>query len=490
MLQRARGQPHKTLQHVRGHASEVGAQRSLSTAFVEFALSTMGRPIPDAVLHAARRQVLDTLGVASVATTQPFAHRLRQVVTPTHASRAVALGVSQRCTAPDAAFVNGVLAHGLDFDDTFQPGIVHVGAIVIPTALAVSAVEGSSNDDTLTSIVLGYELATRLAIASPAAFHLRGFHPTPICGAFAAALTAALLMRLDQDQMVNALGLAGSLASGVQQFLEDGTEAKQIHAGWAALAGIRAATLAKAGFSGPAAIWEGRYGLYATHVGLEHFDRAALVDGLGTRWNVLRMSVKPYPCCHFLHAHIDAVRSLRRLHGLTADQVRRVRCLIHPAGLTLVAEPIAEKKRPSTPYGAKFSLPYTVAVALVHGNVDTLSFAEERLREEEVLAVAERTECRVDLQSHFPEYFDGGVELELFDGSVLTHREAVNRGSAERPLSDAELVQKFGGNLEAAGIRRERAKELAHGILAGGDVRGVAEDVNRGLLHGQAEQDV
>lgn len=459
-------------------AIDVADAPPLSSVVADFAVRLDPAQIPADVFEAARRHVLDSLGICAAASAQDFGQRFRELALPAPPDgSATALGLPLPCTAEDAALVNGVLVHGLDFDDTYQPGIVHIGAVVIPTALAVGQANGRSSAEVLAAVVLGYEVASRLAEASPGAFHRTGFHATPICGAFAAAIVAAKLMSLDAQTSRAALGIVGSFAAGIQEFLRDGSDTKRLHPGWAAMSGIRAARFAAIGFGGPQRVWEGHYGLFATHVGLEGFDGRVVVDGLGSRWNILGVSVKPYPCCHLLHAHVDAAKALRAT-GVDARRIRRIRAHIHEAGLHLLAEPEGEKRRPSSTYDAQFSLPFAIASAFVDDEVDLRSFETGRLADAERRRLCDVTECVVDGRSRYPRYFDGAVEVWLDDGSHVEHREDVNRGSPERPLRDDDLRAKFVRNLALAGVAGPEAEQLAGATLGDGDLTTVLVDLN------------
>lgn len=454
---------------------------SLSREVAEWAAALAYEDLPHEVVAAARRHVLDALGIALASTAQPYGKRLRDWGGPAVTGGATALGLPGAYPAEQAAMVNGVLVHGLDFDDTYQPGIVHIGAVVIPTALAVAEQEGRSTEELVTAVAVGYELHSRLGEASPGAFHRKGWHATPICGAFAAALVGARLMGHTVEETVAALGIVGSFASGIQEFLRDGTDTKRLHPGWAAQAGVQAARLARVGFEGPAAVWEGHYGLYATHLDEGDLVPEAITDGLGSRWNILGVSVKPYPCCHLMHAHIDAARHLRA-DGVEAGDVESVTAHIHAAGLHLLGEPVAVKQRPTTTYGAQFSLPFAVAVGFCDAEVDVRSFSAERLADPAVLDLAGRVECVVDPESAYPTHFDGALTVRLKDGRTVAFRESVNRGSPSRPLSDAELEAKFLANAALSGIPESAALEAEATIRKGDDLLGAVGWLNELLL--------
>lgn len=460
-------------------------ESSIAARLSEFVHATVGgggMAVPTELAHAVRRQVLDAVGIAAASTAAQAGQRLSQLSDPPRGV-ALVLGSEGMTTAREAAFRNGTLIHGLDFDDTYQAGIVHVGAVIIPTVLAVSQEFGSSDREVVAAIAAGYELHSRLGEAAAGKFHLQGFHATPVCGVLAAAAVASALRGLSVRQTVDAIGIAGSFSGGLQQFLDDGADTKRLHPGWAAQGGIAAAELAAAGFDGPTGVIEGRYGVYATHVGLSSLKSSILVDDLGSTWNVTRMAVKPYPCCHLLHACIDAARLLKAEHQFRSQDVVSIVASVSETGMKILTEPRAEKVRPTTSYSAQFSLPFAVAAALTDSDVTLESFSIDRIQDPELHRLAELVECRLDADSEYPKYFDGSVEIVLNDGRILRHREKINRGSVERPLTDRELVQKFVNNMAYGGANPKSAESLAGGLLFSN--RGVlrfAQEVNEHIV--------
>jgi 2-methylcitrate dehydratase PrpD len=370
-----------------------------------------------------------------------------------------------------AALANGALAHGLDFDDTHAASITHASAVVVPAVLALAERDGAPGRDVVRACIAGYEAIARLGMAAPGAFHARGWHATSVCGAFAAALAAGTLLGLAPRALTSALGLVGSFAGGVMEFLEDGSAVKRLHAGWAAHAGVLAATLAAGGVTGPATVLEGRFGLYRTF--LDRAPDAGVFETLGHEWETTRIGFKPYPCCHYNHAYIDCALRLRREHGLSAEQVASVECLVPAAEVPIVCEPRAVKIAPRTTYEAQFSLPYVVAAALVDGRVGLDTFTSERLHDEQVLGLAARVEHAVDPASTFPNGFPGWVRVRLADGRVLEAREPDGRGSMARPLPSGAIVEKFRENA-ASVLPRSTIEALEGAVLTaegGPDVR-------------------
>jgi 2-methylcitrate dehydratase PrpD len=331
----------------------------------------------------------------------------------------------------------------LDFDDTHTESVVHVSASVVPAALAVCEESGANGRAFLRAVALGMEANIRIGLVARGGFHDRGFHPTGVCGTFAAALLAGKVLGLEEDRLADALGLANSQAAGSLEFLTDGSWAKRMHGGWAAHSGLIAARLAAAGFSGPRGALDGRFGLYRSHLGDDGWDLSRLTAELGERWELLDTGLKPYPCCHYNHAFADCAAILRQRHSIRPSDIDHVECLIAPRQVPIVCEPEATKKAPQNDYDAKFSLPYAVASILVRGHLDVDDFTSEAIRDPEVLRLTQRVSYSDDADSDFPARFPGCVRIRLRSGQVVEHREVINRGSAERPLTQDEVSAKF-----------------------------------------------
>ncbi|GAA4082765.1 MmgE/PrpD family protein [Nonomuraea soli] len=339
-----------------------------------WALELSLEQVPEAAVEAALRHLLDGLGCAVAAGTDlPAITVARELGGP---AEATILGTPWQVGAPAAALANGMLVHALDFDDTHAGGLVHATAPVLPAAFAVGEEIGASGAEVLAAALTGYETICRLGAAVPHGFHARGLHATATCGVFAAALAAARLYGLTHAETVDALGIAGSQAGGLLEFLNTGSSTKQLHPGFAAQAGVLAARLARAGASGPATVLEGPYGLYGALLGLPGLDP---VTELGERWEVTRIGVKPYPACQLLHASLDAAR------GLTGD-IEEIVAEVHPDTAPIVCG--EGKDRPRTPYDAKFSLPWSVAAMIVDGEVTVRTYAD--VDRPEVAALAAR----------------------------------------------------------------------------------------------------
>nr|BFE78212.1 hypothetical protein GCM10020093_008130 [Planobispora longispora] len=322
--------------------------------------------VPERARDAALRHLMDGLGCAVAAGADiPAVEVARGLGGPPEAT---VIGTSLRVGAPAAALAGGALVHTLDFDDTHAGGLVHATAPVLPVALAVGEETGASGAETLTAALAGYETICRLGAAAPHGFHARGLHATSVCGVFAAALVAARLYGLDPGLTGHALGIAGSQAGGLLESLRTGASTKQLHPGFAAHAGILAARLARAGATGPAGVLEGEHGLYGALLGRP--PGTDPVAGLGERWEVTRITIKPYPACQLAHACLDAARELAGRAG----EIEEIVAEVHPDAAPIVCG--AGKAGPRTPYEAKFSLPWSVAAMIVDGEVTVRTYRD------------------------------------------------------------------------------------------------------------------
>jgi 2-methylcitrate dehydratase PrpD len=376
------------------------------------------------------------------------------------------IGLPLRLGLRDAAMLNGLLIHGLDYDDTHLAGVVHVSATALPTALGVASARHLSGRDLLLGYILAVEIAGRIGAAAAGGFHRAGFHPTGVAGAFGCAVAAARLDNLSAEQIATAQGFAGSLASGTMEFTERGAWTKRAHAGWAAVCGITAAAFAHEDFTSPDHVYEGRYGLFRTHLPEgEVADLGALTRGLGERWQIPEVAVKLYPSCHFTHAFVDAALELQRNESLSADDIDSVTCLIHRDAVPVVCEPRASKLVPQSDYEAKFSLPFVVAATLVHGRFSLNELSDEALGDSRVLALASRITDGDDPLSGYPHAYSGEVVVRTKGGRELRHREQINRGAVERPIGVADVIDKFVANVELAGVGERDAHRIVEAVL-------------------------
>jgi 2-methylcitrate dehydratase PrpD len=450
------------------------AEFPLAARLAAFAASATFDELPAEVIDSVRLRVLDILGICVAASRLDTSRAARDWVSDQGGRpQAHAVGLAEPVPAPLAAFVNGVLAHSLDYDDTHLPSILHPSASVVPAALAAAQYAGADGRATIAAIACGLEICVRLGMAGyrrdnqTSVFLEHGQHATSICGALAAAVSSGLLLGLDADGIRSAIGIAASMSAGIIEANRAGGSVKRMHCGWAAHAGVSAAQLTARGFTGPSTVLEGRFGFYRAWLHGD-YDPAALTDGLGQTWAVPGIFFKPYPANHFTHAAIDAAMVLRA-DGLEPGDVESAVLGVAAAPLRTIGEPIEVKRAPLTGYMAQFSGPYAVAVGLFGGaglGAGLADFTDDLARDPDRRELMARVSVVADdsCTQVFPYQFPAVLRVRTKDGRTLRAAVMTTRGGPDRPLSPAELRTKFRDNVagvlsaEAAG-RIEQATE-------------------------------
>ena len=366
-----------------------------------------------------------------------------------------AIGHGRRLSAAGAAFINGTAAHGEDFDDTFEGGPVHAGAVIVPAVLAACERYALSGAAALIGIAAGVETLCRLSLVVPKAIHRAGFHPTAVLGPMAAAAGVGAALGLNQRQLVDALGAAGSMASGIIEYLAEGAWTKRLHPGWAAQSGVRAALLGRAGFLGPRTVFEGVHGLFHGFAHARDGDYASLVGDFGKRWVLETLAFKPYPCGTMIQPYIDCARRLAA-RGVRADAIEALVCEVAEATVHRLWEPLAEKQRPVNGYAAKFSAPYCVAAGFVRGAVGLDAFTDEAVRDPAVLGVAAKVRYVIDPQNPYPANYTGHIRALLRGAGRVEERQPHLRGGVREPLGRADIEEKFLRNARHGGWRDQQ----------------------------------
>src|SRR5277367_7102232 len=317
------------------------------------------------------------------------------------------IGHIRTLTATGAAFVNGTAAHGEDFDDTFEGGPVHAGAVVVPAVLAACERHNPDGRMALIGIAVGTEVLCRLSVVVPKAVHKAGFHPTAIFGAMGAAAGVGAALGLNAKQIVDALGIAGSMAGGIIEYLAEGAWTKRLHAGWAAQSGIRAALLGRAGFLGPRTVFEGVHGFFHGFANTTEGDYDAITKDFGERWVTETLAFKPYPCGTMTHPYIDCARRLAK--RVKADDIVDMVCEVGEGTVHRLWEPLASKHHPANGYAGKFSSPYCIATGFVRGNVGLSDFTDAAVKDPAVLALAAKARFQIDPNNPYPKNFTGHI---------------------------------------------------------------------------------
>ena len=376
-----------------------------------------------------------------------------------------AIGHKSTLNAAGAAFVNGTAAHGEDFDDTFEGGPVHAGAVIVPAVLAACERHNPDGRMALVGIAVGTELLCRLSLVAPKAVHKAGFHPTAVFGAMGAAAGVGAALGLNARQIVDALGVAGSMAGGIIEYLAEGAWTKRLHAGWAAQSSIRAALLARTGFVGPRTVLEGVHGLFHGFAHTTEGDYDALTGDFGTRWVTDTLAFKPYPCGTMAQPYIDCARRLAA-RGIASEDVTGIMCEVAEGTVHRLWEPLADKQRPRSGYAAKFAVPYLLATGFVHGGVGLGAFTESAIRDERVLALAAKVKFVIDPDNPYPNNYTGHIRATLRDGRVVEERQPYLRGGAQEPLTRQDVTEKFRLNAEHGGWSAAQS-EAALKLMAG-----------------------
>ncbi|MEO8754388.1 MAG: MmgE/PrpD family protein, partial [Casimicrobiaceae bacterium] len=342
-------------------------------------------------------------------------------------------------------------------DDTFEGGPVHAGAVIIPAVLATTERHGLAGGDAARGIAVGCEVMCRLCLPAPKRVHKAGFHPTAVFGALGAAAGVASALRLSDPQWVNALGIAGSMASGIIEYLAEGAWTKRMHPGWAAQAGYRAARMAQEGFTGPRTLFEGEHGFFHAFANSDDCDFAAMLDGAGQQWLCAGIAFKAYACGTMAHPYIDCARRLVA-DGVRPADVAAIECRTAEGIVHRLWEPLAAKQQPPNGYAAKFSIPYAIAVGMLRGDAGLVEYEEAVVHDPAIRALAGKVRYVVDPDNPYPRQFTGHVRVTLASGEVREASQGHFRGGRDEPMPAAALEAKFIANCLYGGWDAGRAR--------------------------------
>ena len=446
--------------------------KTLSQCVADFVASRTYEAIPETVRERAKLVMLDAIGTAFAASRYPFAPIALSALSSLGSGDSAVIGMDAKLALRDAVVMNGTLVHGLDYDDTYLPGSVHLSASCVPTVLGMGAHTKATGKEMLMACLLGLEISARIAAAAKGGFVNAGFHATGIAGVFGSTVAAGCLMKLDAAQHALAQGIALSVTSGTLQPLQEGSWTKRLHPGWAGASGITAAAFARSGYVGPAQAYEGRFGLYTCFLG-EHAAGAQpslVVEGLGETWEFTRTSIKLFPACHQLHAFMNAAITLSQEQTFSAENVESVRALICDAAVPLVCEPLASKLKPASSYSAQFSLPYSVACALVRGKFGLNEIEAPSYTDPDLLRLAHKVNYEIDPNPGFPKSRSGEVIVKMKDGRELRCRDNI---LPDEPASAEAIIEKFMQNTDGIlqTVRAERIRDTVLGLERLTDVR-------------------
>lgn len=421
----------------------------------EFATSLEYEDLSEEVLTKSKMCVLDTLGTTLLGSTQTVGKIIVEFVRDMGSKgESTIIGHTWKTCAPHASLANGTMAHSFELDDAYTPAIHHPGSVVIPAALSIGEREHSNGREIIMAIVAGYEVMNRIGESLAGANTMRGFFATGTNGSFGAAVAAGRLLDLDEDQMVSALGIAGSQAAGLLECLAAGGMTKRLGAGTASQSGVTSALLARKGFTGPATIIEGKYGYCRVYS--DKCDLSKLTRNLGKSYSIMSTSFKLYPCCKGLHAALDAVIKLVKEHNLMPEAVEE----IVVGGSEKLVKMHATYEPPDI-LAAQFSLPYTVAVAFLKRRAGPGEFTDRGIRDPEILKFARKVKITVDpeIVPLWPEHVSGKVTIKLKDGEEYSETVIDPKGDPRNPISSEELREKF-RSLGSAVLQEYQTSEI------------------------------
>lgn len=453
---------------------------TLASTIAEFSANLTYDAIPQNVRGAALLHIVDTIGVC-IAGASPKEESgkaaLALAAKWAGASESTVFGVNTKVRADLGALLNGSLAQALEMDDKHGSSLARPGSTVTPAVLGVAEAQGATLEQVITAVTVGYEVMVRLGFVGGDRFLARGYHTSSLLGSFGVAAAIGNLSGVAPESIVDALGISGTFASGIQESTRTGSTSKILHGGWGAHAGIMAIDLAEAGITGPDSVFEGQFGFFVTHLtpitGELDFDTGGA--GFGTRWYLPEAAFKPYPCCQLLHAFIEAVKQLlieMEKDGVSVDDITGINCKLAEPGLTLVTEPRERKKKPQTPHEARFSLPFGVASAFIFGDVGLETFAKERLSDARILKLAAIVETEEDPDSDYPAHCPAVLDVVAGGKSYHCHV-PYHPGCPEAPLLKEDVLDKFERN--SGWLYGAHARSIGEKLASANHAQGLKE---------------
>ncbi len=430
---------------------------TIAEEFSSWSKTLSVKDIPEKTQSTLKFLLKDICGIILSARNENYVKSL--VETYKGSGNLVSLGHSERFDLFSSAMIAGTAAHGEDFDDTFEGNPMHVGATMIPAMLSAAQKFNLNGDQILKGLTIGSELICRLALVAPTAMHKQSFHPTAVCGTFGVAAGLSSVLDLTEKQMVSALGIAGSFTSGIIEYLAEGSWTKRVHPGWSANSGMNAALIAKSGFYGPRTVFEGEHGFFEAFA-LKEIERdySHLTDGLGNRWENQNLAFKPFACGTMAQPFVDcAIKIRKKIKNL--NNISSITAKVGEGTVHRLWEPLKEKKNPSTPYSAKFSVPYCVAVGFIRGDAGLNEFNEKSINDKEILNLASKVNYEIDPNNEYPKNYTGTLICKTSENEFTEHQPCF-RGGIKEPLTKDDIDKKYNANLNYSKISEENKKNL------------------------------
>jgi 2-methylcitrate dehydratase PrpD len=413
------------------------AAMTIVQKFAEFAAGFQKQPLPAGIIHHAKRAVIDWHAALLPGALAPPATLLEKALSDELDRGDAKLALGRRATPRAAALINGTAAHTMEVDDIYREAIYHPGAPTIAAALAAADAQGANGETFLKAVIVGYEISTRIGAAMGRA-HYRFWHSTGTAGTFGAAAAAAAIYGLDRDRFAHALATAATFAAGLQQAFRMDSMSKPLHAGRAAESGLLAALVAREGVTGSLDVIEGDAGFGNAMGDRPDWDKA--LSTLGRDFHIARITFKNHACCGHIFAAIDAALSLQRRLDVAAHDIAAVHVETYGEALE-----VAGNANPTTAAEARFSLPYVVATALIHGSVRLTAFDAGRIADPATRDLMRRIELTVDpgIDAAFPHRRAAIVTIKTKDGRREQINQPTRKGDPDFPLTDKDLEEKY-----------------------------------------------
>ena len=416
------------------------------------------KDIPNEVIDKIKLIFMDSLGLIFASRNEDYIKAIKKSFTDS--GNCTVPGHLEKLCPSDAIVLNGTAIHGEDFDDTFEGTPVHVGSVMCSSLLTAAEYYKLKPKEILKGLAVGSELMCRLALVSPMAIHKQGFHPTAILGAFGASIGISKILKNSVLQTTSSLGIVGSMASGIIEYLAEGTWTKRLHPGWAGASGWKSAHLGKNNFKGPRTVLDGKNGIFNSFADSKIIpDFKKLTDDLGSFWHTNNLAIKPFACGTMTQPFIDcAIKAREKINDL--NEIKSIICKVGEGTVHRLWEPLSEKRKPTTPYSAKFSVPFCIAVGLYFGKAGLLEFTEEQIKNREILNICSKISYEIDPKNEYPKNYSGEINIILKNSQVIQETQPGLRGGKLFPLDEKEVEEKFFNNLKFGNLSSKEVNNV------------------------------
>ena len=418
----------------------------IAEIFSKWSFDLEYKDIPNEVIDKIKLIFMDSLGLIFASRNEDYIKAIKKSFTDS--GNCTVPGHLEKLCPSDAIVLNGTAIHGEDFDDTFEGTPVHVGSVMCSSLLTAAEYYKLEPKEILKGLAVGSELMCRLALVSPTAIHKQGFHPTAILGAFGASIGISKILKNSVLQTTSSLGIVGSMASGIIEYLAEGTWTKRLHPGWAGASGWKSAHMGKNGFKGPRTVFDGKNGIFSSFADSKIIpDFKKLTDDLGSYWHTNNLAIKPFACGTMTQPFIDcAIKAREKINDL--NEIKSIICKVGEGTIHRLWEPLSEKRNPTTPYSAKFSVPFCIAVGLYFGKAGLLEFTEEQIKNRKILNLCSKISYEIDPKNEYPKNYSGEINILLKNSQVIRETQPGLRGGKLFPLDEKEVEEKFFNNLK------------------------------------------